>query len=95
MATLQVRIDDNTKAAADSLFSGLGLDTSTAVRMFIYASLKNHGLPFDVRHHVPQLRSAFEHSNAVGTPVKLGGWEGMITMSDDFDAPLDDFEEYM
>ena len=34
-------------------------------------------------------------NNTIGKPVKFGGWEGKITMSDDFDAPLDDFEEYM
>jgi DNA-damage-inducible protein J len=48
MATIQVRVDDRTKAAVDSLFSGLGLDTSTAVRMFLMASLDNDGLPFAV-----------------------------------------------
>ena len=31
----------------------------------------------------------------LGKPVIFGGWEGKIFMSDDFDAPLDDFEEYM
>jgi len=30
-----------------------------------------------------------------GKPVKFGGWEGKITMSDDFNTPIDDFEEYM
>ena len=30
-----------------------------------------------------------------GKPIKFGGWEGKILMSDDFNAPLDDFEEYM
>jgi hypothetical protein len=30
-----------------------------------------------------------------GKPVKFGGWEGKISMSDDFNAPIDDFEEYM
>ena len=30
-----------------------------------------------------------------GKPVKFGGWEGKIFMADDFNAPLDDFEEYM
>jgi len=35
------------------------------------------------------------NSLKVGNPVALGGWEGLITVSDDFDAPLDDFEEYM
>ena len=49
MATIQVRVDDNTKTAVDSLFSSLGLDTSTAVRMFLMASLENDGLPFPVK----------------------------------------------
>ena len=49
MATIQVRIDDNIKNQADSLFSDLGLDTSTAVRMFIVASLESDGLPFAVK----------------------------------------------
>jgi len=50
MATIQIRIDDAIKTAADSLFSSLGLDTSTAVRMFIAASLENDGIPFAVAH---------------------------------------------
>lgn len=34
-------------------------------------------------------------NSTIGKPVKFGGWEGKITISDNFDAPLDDFEEYM
>lgn len=49
MATIQVRVDDSTKAAADSLFASLGLDTSTAVRMFIAAAVDSRGIPFDVK----------------------------------------------
>jgi len=49
MATIQVRVDDHTKTAVDSLFSSLGLDTSTAVRMFLMASLESNGIPFHVR----------------------------------------------
>ena len=37
MATLQLRVDDSLKAKADALFSSLGLDTSTAVRIFLAA----------------------------------------------------------
>lgn len=50
MATLQIRIDDDLKKEADSLFSSLGLDTSTAVRIFLNASLEHNGLPFPVTH---------------------------------------------
>jgi DNA-damage-inducible protein J len=49
MATIQIRVDDNIKKAADNFFSDLGLDTSTAVRMFISAALEKDGLPFQVR----------------------------------------------
>ena len=51
MATIQVRVDDSTKAAADSLFSSLGLDTSTAVRMFIAAAIAARGIPFTVKQN--------------------------------------------
>lgn len=50
MATLQIRIDDTLKEQADTLFSSLGLDTSTAIRIFLNASVENAGIPFSVRH---------------------------------------------
>jgi len=52
MATLQVRVDDNLKTAADDLFTSLGLDTSTAVRMFLVASMEAGGIPFAVKRMV-------------------------------------------
>jgi DNA-damage-inducible protein J len=50
LATIQIRVDDDIKQATDSLFSGLGLDTSTAVRMFLAAALEHDGIPFAVKH---------------------------------------------
>jgi DNA-damage-inducible protein J len=50
MATLQVRVDDSLKSKADSLFSSLGLDTSTAIRIFLSSSVENNGIPFYVGH---------------------------------------------
>ena len=46
MVAIQIRVDDNIKTAADELFTSLGLDASTAVRIFLAASLENDGLPF-------------------------------------------------
>jgi DNA-damage-inducible protein J len=50
MKTIQVRVDDNIKTTADSLFTSLGLDTSTAVRIFLNAAIANGGIPFYVKH---------------------------------------------
>ncbi|MDR0882715.1 MAG: type II toxin-antitoxin system RelB/DinJ family antitoxin [Candidatus Adiutrix sp.] len=54
MATIQIRVDDTMKAAAENLFGSLGLDTSTAVRMFLSAALEIDGLPFAVKHRRPK-----------------------------------------
>jgi len=101
MATLQVRMDDNMKVAADSLFNGLGLDTSTAVRIFISASLDNHGLPFEVKRKVPHQEAAKKivslHKIVPETkphPV-FGSGRGKMWIADDFDALLDELKEYM
>ena len=50
MSTVQIRVDDALKARVDQLYSSLGLDTTTAVRMFFMASLEHDGIPFEVRH---------------------------------------------
>ncbi len=42
---IRVRIDESTKQAADSLFQDLGMDTSTAIRIFLRQSVKRGGLP--------------------------------------------------
>ena len=53
MAVLQIRVDDSLKRNADILFSGLGLDTGTAVRMFLTKSIESNGIPFSVQHNEP------------------------------------------
>ena len=58
MATIQIRVDDNMKTAADYLFAALGLDTSTAVRMFISAALEHDGIPFAVKRVIERKPNA-------------------------------------
>ncbi len=51
MATFQITIDDHVKKEADKLFFSLGLDTDTAINIFLKASIENEGLPFPVKHN--------------------------------------------
>ena len=41
----------------------------------------------------------FDMSTEISKPAvkraKLGGWEGKILMSDDFNAPMEEFREYV
>lgn len=43
---LQVRVEDSLKEKAASVFENLGIDTSTAVRMFLKRSVMENGIPF-------------------------------------------------
>ena len=49
--TIQVRVDDSLKDTADLLFESLGLDTSTAIRIFLSAAIQMGGIPFAVAHN--------------------------------------------
>ena len=50
MATsvLQTRVDTETKLEAESLFDSLGLDITTAIRLFLRQSINQQRIPFDI-----------------------------------------------
>ena len=48
MAQVNIRIDNNLKERADALFDELGLNMTTAFIMFIKATIRHNGIPFDV-----------------------------------------------
>jgi DNA-damage-inducible protein J len=52
-ALIQIRVDNKLKQEADELFSDLGFDTPTAIRIFLNHAIKQRGLPFKVGHAVP------------------------------------------
>jgi DNA-damage-inducible protein J len=58
--TIQVRVDNEMKAAAESLFGSLGFDISSAVRMFLSAAIAYKGLPFEVRQYNAETIQALE-----------------------------------
>ena len=46
---LQVRVDDETKNKASEIFNALGIDLSTAVRIFLMKCIAVGGLPFEMK----------------------------------------------
>jgi DNA-damage-inducible protein J len=68
--TIQVRVDDQLKESSDVLFSSLGLDTSTAIRMFLVASIDVGGIPFAVTRssdHDSAIYEAIHYRKSGGT----------------------------
>ena len=48
MAQVNIRIDDELKYRADSIFEELGLNMTTAFTMFIRQTIRQGGIPFEI-----------------------------------------------
>ena len=48
-STIQVRVDDELKQKADTLFRELGTDTTAAVRIFLTQAVAHDGFPFEIK----------------------------------------------
>ena len=55
MATtnISIRMDSDLKAPADALFSELGMNLSTAFNIFVRQSLRDGGIPFEIKMDQP------------------------------------------
>ena len=62
MATtnINIRIDRELKAQAESLFSDLGMNLSTAIIIFLKSAVSHDGIPFEIKRCAPneQTRAA-------------------------------------
>ena len=47
-AVLQTRVDMQIKKEAEMLFNSLGLDTSTAIRLFLKQAVNQQKIPFEI-----------------------------------------------
>ena len=81
-ATINIRTDSELKAKAQTVLSDLGLDMSTAINVFLKQLICKQAIPFEIS--MPAVKTA-----------KLGGWEGKIAMSADFNEPMEEFRDYM
>jgi len=87
--SVNVRMERKIKVEAEKLFADLGINMSSAINIFIRQAIRQNKMPFEisadktVESEVKNRRSAF------------GCLKGKINVPDDFNEPLDDFEEYM
>jgi DNA-damage-inducible protein J len=95
-ANINVRTDAAIKAQAQQVFKSIGLDLSTAVNLFLKQTVKANNLPFVVG--VPYAFADKESERAAKAAKRASGygiWKGKYSLPKNFDAPLDDFKEYM
>jgi DNA-damage-inducible protein J len=64
MTTLNIRIEENIKAKANKTLSSLGLDMSTAVKMFLNQVIKEDGLPFTPTKNISFIKAKWDREIA-------------------------------
>jgi len=60
MTTLNIRIDENLKNKASKTFAGMGLDMSSAVKLFLHQSVKENSLPFHPTNNPKVIRAMWD-----------------------------------
>jgi DNA-damage-inducible protein J len=60
MTTLNVRIEEKTKAQATKTLAKLGLDMSSAVKLFLTQVIKEDGLPFTPTNNTKAIRARWD-----------------------------------
>ena len=51
--TMNIRVDSDIKNNAKKIFAELGMDLTTAVIIFLRQSIREHGMPFELKLRVP------------------------------------------
>jgi DNA-damage-inducible protein J len=55
MKTLQVRLPDELREEADSVLNEIGMDMSTAIRVYLKKIVQNRAIPFSLEAGAPLL----------------------------------------
>jgi addiction module RelB/DinJ family antitoxin len=88
--TIQVsaRIDEETKRQFDEICEGIGTTPSNAISMLIKGVVNHNGIPHSF-FVLPAKKPKMTMEEAMG--CMKGQWK----IPDNFNDPIDDFEEYM
>ena len=85
---VSTHIDLNTKQQFDSICASIGISPSNALNVFIRSVINNNGIPFILA--APPIMTT-----KISREAMFGCMRGQFKMTEDFDEPLEDFEEYM
>ncbi len=61
MDTLHIRIDKDIKTKAGKTLADLGMDMTTAVKVFLHQVIVDEGLPFTPNKNVAALKARLDH----------------------------------
>lgn len=84
MATVTVRVDENVKKEAETLFKKMGLNMSTAMNLFLKKCILEQGIPFELK--VPNketLKSIQETEDILSGKIERKGYKSAEELFED------------
>lgn len=73
---INIRVDSDLKRKAEAVYAELGMNLSTALNVFLRASVRNNGLPFDLRLNAEAIETERRHAAEQGTNGLSRGFNG-------------------
>jgi len=60
MGTINIRVEEKVKKEASKTFAKMGLDMSSAIKLFLHQSVKENGLPFTPTNNPEQVKARWD-----------------------------------
>lgn len=85
---ISIRMDTDLKAAAESLYSELGMNLSTAFNIFVRQSLREGGIPFKITTEIPNREtvSAILEAERIAKDPTVKGYTDMDELLADLNS---------
>ncbi len=76
---LNIRTDKDVKEQAELIFNELGLNMTTAINIFLRATIREQGIPFSLKLDVPNeiTAAAIEEGRRIATDPTIKGYTSM------------------
>ena len=76
---LNIRTDKEVKIAAERIFEELGLNMTTAVNIFLRQTIRENGIPFELKLNVPNetTAAAIEEGRKIACDASVKGYSSM------------------
>ena len=88
-ATINIRIDPETKAGAENLYRSFGITVTDAINMFLRQSLIVNGLPFELKQpkYNAETEAAIQEArDIISGTIKAKTYKSLAEMNADIDS---------
>ncbi|MBQ7011369.1 MAG: type II toxin-antitoxin system RelB/DinJ family antitoxin [Clostridia bacterium] len=79
---LNIRTDREVKLAAEKIFEELGLNMTTAINMFLKQTIRENGIPFELKLNTPNAAtvSAIEEGRKIAEDKSIKGYSDIDSL---------------